>query len=88
MPRDPVSRTGNVVRNGGHKWVNASKLLKFLIHANDTRMIQRSKKLSTFIDMFNIELSKVAKWFAVASYFTSITSYFTRVGCMFLRTFR
>ena len=25
MPRDAVSRTANVERNGGHKWVNAER---------------------------------------------------------------
>ena len=45
--------------------VNASKVLKFIIYANDISIIQRSKNLSTLIDTLNIELSKVAKWFAV-----------------------
>ena len=29
MPRDAVSRTANVERNGGHKWVNSV----ILVHA-------------------------------------------------------
>ena len=34
MPRDAVSRTANVERNGGHKWVNTKKRtsLPSLIH--------------------------------------------------------
>ena len=36
MPRDAVSRTANVKRNGGHKWVLTSMRVQYLIEIKIT----------------------------------------------------
>ena len=46
--------------------INTSKLLKFIIYAADTSIVERSINVATLIVTHNIELSKVAKCFPVS----------------------